>query len=117
MNPTPWPDWLTPQQKMRIVGLATAFTWLVLKEPTEISRSVWGQWAYGTAPEINVALREIGPSIVGVYRREEGFWPTGTPALVTPQLSFTGTLDEVLDKAVEWRAERHPKSARPGAQR
>lgn len=106
-NPSPWPAWITTEQKTRLVGLALSFTWCPTKEPTEVNLSVWGQWApRGTAPEINIALREIGTSLVGVYRRGEGFWPNRTPALVTPQLSFTGTFDEVLAKAIEWREER-----------
>lgn len=111
-NPSPWPTWLTTAQKTRLVGLATSFTWLVTKEGTEISRSVWGQWTNEAAPaEVNIALREVGTSLVGIYRRGGGFWPSGTPALVTPEISFTGAVDEVLTKATEWRAERLPKRA------
>lgn len=105
-NPSPWPAWVTAQQKSRLVGLALSFTWCPTKEATEVSPSVWGQWAHGTAPEINIALRETGTSLVGIYLRGEGFWPNRTPALVTPQTSFTGTFDDVLDLAVEWRKGR-----------
>ncbi|WP_372663501.1 hypothetical protein [Amycolatopsis kentuckyensis] len=109
MNPEPWPKWLTSEQKARLVGLAIQFTWLVTQEPTEISRSVWGLWAPAEGPEINVALRADEPSFVGIYRCGEGFWAAGVPAFATAQESFTGTFDDVLTRAVEWRTERTAK--------
>jgi hypothetical protein len=108
-NAEPWPKWLTSPQKVRLVGLALRFKWLITQEPTEISRSVWGLWVPEAGPEINVALREIGTSLVGIYRHGEGFWPDGVPALATAQDSFTGTFEEVLTRAVDWRAERAAK--------
>jgi hypothetical protein len=108
-NPEPWPKWLTSAQKVRLVGLTVSFTWLITQERTEISKSVWGLWVPEAGPEINIALRADGLSFVGLYRRGEGFWPGGVPALATAQDSFTGTFEDVLTRAVEWRAERAAK--------
>lgn len=111
MNPEPWPNWLSTAQKARLVGLALSFQWLITKEPTEISKSVWGLWAPPTGPEINIALRADQPAFVGIYRLGEGFWPDGLPERATAQDSFTGSVGDVLDRAVQWRTERLAKRA------
>jgi hypothetical protein len=110
-TPSLWPNWVTTAQHRLLASLSTSFTWCVTQERGRLNRSVWGQWVSEAGPEINIALRDVGMSLVGVYPRGEGFWPSRPPESVSTPTAYAGTFNEVLSKAAEWRAERMPKRA------